>query len=101
MIVTLQHYLVLAALLFAIGAVGLVTRRNLLIVFMSIEIMLSGALVALLAFARWNLLPEGQAAALFILIVMAAEAAVGLALVVALARRRGTVFVDELRLLQG
>ena len=101
MIVTLQHYLVLSALLFAIGAVGLATRRNVLIVFMSIELLFAAAILALLAFARWNLLPEGAAAALFILAVMAAEAAVGLGLVVALARRRGTLFIDELTLLRG
>lgn len=98
--ITLQHYLVLAAVLFAVGAFGAVARRNILIVFMSIELMLASSCLAVLAFARWNLLPEGRAAALFIIAVMAAEAVVGLALVVAMYRRRRTIFVDEMRLLR-
>ena len=101
MTLTLQHYLVLAVALFAIGAVGAVVRRNVLIIFMSIELMFVAAGLALLAFARWNLLPEGKALVIFFIAVMAAEAAVGLSLVVALFRRRGTVFVDEMRLLRG
>jgi NADH-quinone oxidoreductase subunit K len=101
MTITLQHYLAFASLLFAIGAVGAVSRRNVLVVFMSIEIMFAGAIIAMLAFARWNLLPEGKAAALFLLVAMAAEAAVGLSLVVALYRKTGTVFADEMRLLRG
>ena len=99
-VITLQHYLVLAAVLFAIGALGAVARRNILIVFMSIELMLAASCLAVLAFSRWNLLPEGRAAALFIIAVMAAEAAVGLALIVAMYRRRRTIFVDEMRLLR-
>jgi NADH-quinone oxidoreductase subunit K len=98
--ITLQHYLVLAAALFATGAMGAVVRKNLLIVFMSIELMFAAATLALLAFARWNLLPEGMAAAVFLIALMAAEAAVGLALVYALVRRRRTLFVDEMRLLR-
>ncbi|MFH1829379.1 MAG: NADH-quinone oxidoreductase subunit NuoK [Pseudomonadota bacterium] len=100
MTITLQHYLVLAAALFAIGAAGAVLRRNILIIFISIEIMFGAACLAILAFSRWNLLPDGKAAVLFIMAVMAAEAAVGLSLVVALFRRRRTVFVDEMRLLR-
>ncbi len=101
MTVTLQHYLALAVVLFAIGATGAVVRRNVLQIFMSIEIMFGAAGLALLAFARWNLLPEGQAVVLFFIAVMAAEAAVGLSLVVALFRRRRTLFVDDMRLLRG
>ncbi len=98
--ITLQHYLVLAAMLFAVGALGAVVRRNILIVLMAIELMFAATCLAMLAFARWNLLPEGRAAVLFIMAVMAAEAAVGLALVVAMYRRRRTIFVDEMRLLR-
>ena len=98
--VTLQHYLILAAVLFAIGALGAVVRRNILVIFMSIELMFASSILALLAFSRWNLLPEGRAASLFIIAIMAAEAAVGLALVVEMYRRRRTVFVDEMRLLR-
>jgi NADH-quinone oxidoreductase subunit K len=100
-IITLQHWLVLAVLLFAIGAAGAVVRRNVLMIFIAIEIMFAAAGVALAAFARWNLLPEGQAAILFLLAVMAAEAAVGLSLIVALARRVQTTNADELKRLRG
>lgn len=98
---TLQHYLLLSITLFVIGATGVVVRRNMLIIFMSIELMLAAVNIALLAFSRWQLLPEGGMIVFFVLAVMAAEAAVGLALVVALFRLRRTVFVDEIRLLKG
>lgn len=101
MTITLQHYLALSVILFSIGATGAVARRNVLQIFMSIEIMFGAAGLAMLAFARWNLLPEGQAAVFFFIAVMAAEAAVGLALVVALFRRCRTLFVDDMRLLRG
>ena len=101
MTLALQHVLALAVTLFALGAVGATTRRNVLVIFMSIELMFGAAALALLAFARWNLLPEGQGVVLFVVCIMAAEAAVGLALVVALFRRRRTVFVDDMRLLRG
>ena len=101
MTITLQHYLVLSVALFAIGATGVVVRRSVLVIFMSIELMLAAVNVALLAFARWTLLPEAQAIAFFVIAVMAAEAAVGLALVVAFFRLRKTVFVDEMKLLKG
>lgn len=101
MTITLQHYLALSVILFAIGATGAVVRRNILQIFMSIELMFAGAGLAMLSFARWNLLPEGQAAVLFFIAIMAAEAAVGLALVVTLFRRRKTIFVDDMRLLRG
>lgn len=99
--VSLQHYLILSIALFVIGAVGVVVRRNVLVIFMSIEMMLAAANIAVLAFARWTLLPDGNVIVLFMLAVMAAEAAVGLALVVALFRLQKTVFVDEMKLLKG
>ena len=98
--ITIQHYLVVSVLLFAVGVTGAVVRRNVLVVFMAIQIMFASAGLALLAFARWNLLPEGKAVVLFVIAVMAAEAAVGLGLVVALYRRCRTVSVDEMRLLR-
>lgn len=101
MTITLQHYLILSVALFAIGATGVVVRRNVLIIFMSIELMLAAVNVALLAFSRWTLLPQGEVVVFFVMAVMAAEAAVGLALVVALFRLRKTVFVDEMKLLKG
>lgn len=101
MTVTLQHYLVLSVLLFVIGVVGVVVRRNILIVFMSIELMLAAANVALLAFSRWTLILDGEVAAFFVISIMAAEAAVGLALVVAMYKLKGSVFVDDMTLLKG
>lgn len=101
MIITLQHYLILSVALFVIGATGVVVRRNILIIFMSIELMLAAVNIAILAFSRWTLLPDGAVVVFFVFAVMAAEAAVGLALVVALFRLRRTVFVDEIRLLKG
>ncbi|MFH0799559.1 MAG: NADH-quinone oxidoreductase subunit NuoK [Pseudomonadota bacterium] len=101
MTITLQHYLVLSVALFVVGAAGVVVRRNMLIIFMSIELMLAAANIAILAFARWTLLPQGNAVVLFVLAVIAAEAAVGLALVVALFRLKKTVYVDEMRMLKG
>lgn len=101
MTITLQHYLILSVALFAIGATGVVVRRNILVIFMSIELMLAAVNIALLAFSRWTLLPEGEVVVFFVMAVMAAEAAVGLALVVALFRLRRTVMVDEMKLLRG
>lgn len=98
---TLQHYLILSVLLFSIGAAGAVVRRSALMIFMSIELMLSAAALAILSFARWNLLPEGKVLVLFVIAIAAAETAVGLAIVVALWRLRRSVMVDELRLLKG
>ena len=101
MVITIQHYLVVGVILFVLGAIGVIVRRNILVMFMSIEMMLGASLLTLLAFARSNLLPEGKAMALFVIAVVVAEAAVGLALVVAMFRRMGTTSVDGLRKLKG
>ena len=99
-----QHYLVLAALLFALGALGVVLRRNALIVLMSIELMLNAVNLTFLAFSRFPLVPRspmgagflaGHAAVFFVIAVAAAEAAVGLAIVIAVFRSRTSVNVDE------
>lgn len=101
MVITLQHYLVLSIALFAIGIVGVVTRRNMLIVLMSIELMLSAANVALIAFARYSLLPQGKVIALFVLAIAAAGIAVGLGLVIAAYRNKQSIMLDEWRSLKG
>lgn len=101
MMITVHHYLILSIALFVIGAIGVVTRRNALIIFMSIELMLNAVNIAFLAFARWNLLIEGKMIVLFVLAVAAAEAAVGLGIVISIYRNRQTVYVDEMRLLKG
>jgi NADH-quinone oxidoreductase subunit K len=97
-----QHYLVLAALLFALGAAGVVLRRNAIIVLMSIELMLNAVNLTFLAFSRFPLVqssPTGSFlsghAAVFFVIATAAEAAVGLAIIIAVFRSRASVNVDE------
>ncbi|TMA76560.1 MAG: NADH-quinone oxidoreductase subunit NuoK [Deltaproteobacteria bacterium] len=98
-----QHYLVLAALLFALGAAGVVLRRNAIIVLMSIELMLNAVNLTFLAFSRFPLVPNppmgsflsGHAAAFFVIATAAAEAAVGLAIIIAVFRSRTSVNVDE------
>ena len=101
MTITLTHYIVLSAILFSIGTAGVLVRRNALVLLMSVELMLNAANLALIAFAR-NLGNEtGHVMAIFVMTVAAAEAAVGLALVLAIFRHRKTVDVDQLRSLKG
>lgn len=99
--VTLTHYLVLSAILFGIGAVGFLIRRNALIVFMCVELMLNAAGLAFVAASRYRGLLEGQLTVFFVLTVAAAEVAVGLALMVAIFRTKKTTNVDELSSLRG
>ena len=93
-------YLALSAVLFAIGVVGFVLRRNPLVIFMSIELALNAANLALVAFGRRYGSPDGQALALFVMTVAAAEAAVGLAIIVAIFRVRARLSVDELTVMR-
>jgi NADH-quinone oxidoreductase subunit K len=93
-------YVVLAAILFAIGLTGVVTKRNVLVVFMCIELMLNAANLTFLAFARQTGNMGGHAIAFFVMAVAAAEASVGLAIVIAVFRTRGTLYVDEVKLLK-
>jgi NADH-quinone oxidoreductase subunit K len=97
MTVTLEHYLVVSGLLFALGLAGVLIRRNLLIIYMSLELMLNAANLALVAFSRFNGNLDGQIFVFFIITVAAAEVAVGLALIVALYRKRQTAHVEDLR----
>jgi NADH-quinone oxidoreductase subunit K len=99
--VSLQHYLVLAAVLFCIGVFGVMVRRNALVVFMCIELMLNAANLTFLAFARARGDQLGHISAFFVIAVAAAEAAVGLAIVIAVFRSRGTVNVEEFRTMKG
>jgi NADH-quinone oxidoreductase subunit K len=85
---TLEHYLVLSATLFAIGATGVFVRRNLITIFLSIEIMLNAVNLTFVAFGRELAHADGQIIAFFVITVAAAEAAVGLAIVIALFRHR-------------
>ena len=100
MSIGLNEFLVVSGLLFTIGFVGLLVRRNTLILFMCLEIMLNGVNVALISFSRFNGTMDGNLLVFFIITVAAAEVAVGLAIIVALFRKRRTVFVDELNSLK-
>jgi NADH-quinone oxidoreductase subunit K len=95
--VGLEHYLIVSALLFALGLLGVITRRNLLVVYMSLELMLNSANLALVSFSRFNDNLNGQVMVFFITTVAAAEVAVGLALIVALYRKRQTAHVEDLK----
>ena len=96
MTASLNAYVIVSAVLFAIGFFGVLIRRNTLIVFMSLELMLIASTLALVAFSRVNGTMDGNVFVFFILTVAAAEVAVGLALIVALFRRRHTVQIDQL-----
>ena len=96
MTVGLEHYLVVSVLLFCLGLMGVIVRRNLLIIYMSLELMLNAANLALVAFSRFNHNLDGQMFVFFIITVAAAEVSVGLALIVALYRKRQTAHVEDL-----
>ncbi len=96
----LNDYIGLSALLFAIGFFGVLLRKNTLVIYMCLELMLVAATLALVAFSRFNGILDGDIFVFFILTVAAAEVAVGLAIIVALYRRRQTVQVDELNSLK-
>jgi NADH-quinone oxidoreductase subunit K len=94
--VGLQDYLVVSAVLFCLGLLGVIVRRNLLVIYMSLELMLNAANLALVAFSHYNNNLDGQIMVFFIITVAASEVAVGLALIVALYRRRQTTHVEDL-----
>ena len=94
------YYLALSAVLFGIGLLGVITRRNVLIVMMSIELMLNAVNIALIAFSRAWGDSAGQSIAFFVIAIAAAEAAVGLAIVVGVFRTRRTVNIDEVNLMK-
>lgn len=98
--VGLEHYLVVSALLFSIGLFGVITRRNLILIYMSLELMLNAANLALVAFSRFNNNLDGQLMAVFVIAVAASEVAVGLALIVALFRRKKTTEVEDIAALK-
>ena len=100
MTVGLNHYLLLSALLFAIGFFGVLLRKNTLVIYMCLELMLVASTVALVAFSRFNNTMDGNVFVFFILTVAAAEVAVGLAIIVALFRSRQTIQVEELNALK-
>jgi len=94
--VGLQHYLAVSFLLFALGLFGVIIRRNVLVIYMCLELMLNAANLALVAFSRFNNNLDGQVFVFFTITVAAAEVAVGLALIVALYRKRQSAHVEDL-----
>ncbi|HZQ98981.1 MAG TPA: NADH-quinone oxidoreductase subunit NuoK [Chloroflexota bacterium] len=97
----LPYYLILSGVLFTIGAIGFLVKKNPLIMFMSVEIMLNSANLAFVAFSRYLNQIDGQVIVFFIMTIAAAEVVVGLAIIVAIFRSRATVDVDEVNALRG
>lgn len=99
--VPISYYIILSVILFIIGALGVLIRRNAIVIFMSIELMLNSANLAFIAFTRMYQSLEGQIFVFFIMAVAAAEVAVGLALIVAIFQARQSINVDEINTLKG
>ncbi len=100
MTITPGHYMAMSAALFTVGVIGVLVRRNLIIVFMSIELMLNAVNVNLIAFSRYYEHVTGQVFALFVVAVAAAEAAIGLGIIIAFYRNKETVNMDEIKLMR-
>lgn len=96
----LEHYILVSLALFCLGLLGVIMRRSLLVIYMSLELMLNAANLALVAFSSFNKDLNGQIMVFFIITVAAAEVAVGLALIVALYRKRQTAHVEDLTTLK-
>ena len=101
MTIGLDHYLVVSAVLFCLGLLGVVIRRNLIVMYMGLELMLNAANLALVAFSYFNADLHGQVLVFFIITVAAAEAAIGLAILVVYFRNRGSIAVEEIDLMKG
>lgn len=99
--VPIEHYIVLSAILFLIGVMGVLTRRNAIVIFMSIELMLNAANLLFVAFSQKFMELNGQIFVFFVMTVAAAEVAVGLALIVAIFRSRSSINIDEMSNLKG
>ena len=99
-IVPLNYYLIIAAIFFVIGAVGILTRRNAIIIFMSIEMMLNSVNLTFVAFSSFAGENSGQIFVFFVMAVAAAEAAIGLAIVLSLYRNQQTVYVDKVNFMK-
>jgi NADH-quinone oxidoreductase subunit K len=98
--ITPAHYVILSAALFAIGVIGVLTRRNIIVIFMSIELILNSVNINLVAFSSQLQNAAGQVFAVFVICVAAAESAVGLAIILALYRNKETINVDEMNLMR-
>ena len=99
--ITVNHYLALSAILFIIGVIGVLIRRNAILIFMSVELMLNAANLAFVSFARHFDRLDGQIISFFVMSVAAAEVAVGLALIVTIFKTKRSIDVDEINTLRG
>ncbi|MCA2004380.1 MAG: NADH-quinone oxidoreductase subunit NuoK [Ignavibacterium sp.] len=97
---TIEYYLILSAFMFLVGVAGVLTRRNAIVVFMCIELMLNSANLTMIAFASFLGSSVGQLFVFFVMTVAAAEAAVGLAIIIAIFRNKLTVNIDEINILK-
>jgi len=100
MTITIEYYLILSAFMFIVGVAGVLTRRNAIIVFMSIELMLNSANLTLVTFSSYLGNSIGQLFVFFVMTVAAAEAAVGLAIIIAIFRNKLTINIDEINILK-
>ena len=98
--ITIEYYLILSAFMFLVGVTGVLTRRNAIVVFMSIQLMLNSANLTLVAFSSYLGNSIGQLFVFFVMTVAAAEAAVGLAIIIAIFRNKLTVNIDEINILK-
>lgn len=98
--IELTHYLLLAAVLFSIGVMGVLTRKNLIVILMSVELMLNAVNLTFVAVARYTADLTGQVIVFFVMCVAAAEVAVGLAILISIWRHRGTMHIDSVKLLK-
>ena len=98
--VTLNHYLILSAVIFAIGVLGVLARRNLIVVLMSIELMLNAVNLTFIAFSRFLASMQGQVIVLFVMAVAAAEAVIGLAIIISVFRHRRSLDPKDMQLLK-
>ena len=99
--ILLSHYITVSAILFCIGVVGVLCRRNTLVIFMSVELMLNAANIAFIAFSREHGGLEGQVIAFFVMALAAAEVAVGLGIMMAIFKKQGTIDLGKINFLKG
>ena len=101
MIVPLEHVIILSIIIFSIGIMGVLIRKNVIIIFMSIELMLNAVNLSLVGFSRYYNSVDGQVFVFLVMTLAAAEVAVGLAIIVALFRNKQTINIDEINILSG
>ena len=99
--ITIHHYLILSTVLFTLGLIGLMVRKNLLVIFMCLEVLLNSINLAFVALARYYLKMDGHVIAIFVMAIAAVEAAIGLGLVIAFFRNRQSVDTNDLKVMRG